>query len=185
MLLKQCQGAILALVGVLLSVFGLKSSPAVALADIDAPQPLAQAACPNQWQTRQTYARVVTERDPLRIRATPNGQVIGSVPKGWAVVVLERDASGQWTRITSHFGEYTDEANIGSAPYFRNGWVATQFLRNLGDFCEKPMASGLTPLVSSTMSNPNTDWLALGDEIAQMSQASQAQSVLNPSTRQE
>lgn len=185
MLLKQCQGAVLALVGVLLSFLGLKPATAISLADFETPQPLAQTDCPNEWQTRQTYARVVTERDPLRIRATPNGRVIGAVPKGWAVVVLERDASGRWTRITSHFEESTDEVNIASAPYFRNGWVATQFLRNLGDFCEKPMTMGVAPLVSSMPSNPNADWLALGDEIAQMSQASQAPSVPNLSIRQE
>lgn len=181
MFLKQCQGVLLAVVGVLLSVFGLKPAPAVALTDVDAPQPLAQAACPSKWQTRQTYARVITERDPLRIRATPNGRVIGSVPKGWAVVVLGRDASGQRTRITSHFGQ----ARFDSAPYFRDGWVSSRFLRNLGDFCEKPMAMGVAHLVSQRTSTPQSDWLALGDEIAQVSQASQAQPGLNQPTHQE
>lgn len=185
MFLKQCQGVLLAVVGVLLSVLGLKPAPTVALPDVDAPQPLAQAACPDEWQTRQPYARVITERDPLRIRATPNGQVIGSVPKGWAVVVLERDASGQWTRITSHFGQYTNDAEFASAPYFRDGWVSSQFLRPLGDFCEKPMAMGVAPLVSQMTSTPQADWLALGDEIAQMSQASQAQPSLNQTAHQE
>ncbi len=185
MFLKQCQGLLLAVVGVLLSVFGLKPAPAVALTDVDAPQPLAQAACPSEWQTRQTYARVITERDPLRIRATPNGRGIGSVPKGWAVVVLGRDASGQWTRITSHFGQYTNGAEFASAPYFRDGWVSSRFLRNLGDFCEKPMAMGVAPLVSQRTSTPQADWLALGDEIAQVSQASQAQPGLNQPTHQE
>jgi len=170
MFLKQCQGAVVAVVGVLLSVFGLKPAPAVALVDVDSPQPLAQAACPNEWQTRQTYARVITERDPLRIRATPNGRVIGSVPKGWAVVVLERDASGQWTRITSHFGQYTTDPEFASAPYFQDGWVSSQFLRTLGDFCEKPMAMGVAPLFSSMTITPNADWLALGDDIALASQ---------------
>lgn len=177
MFLKQCQGAVVAVVGVLLSVFGLKPAPAVALVDVDAPQPLAQADC------SETYARVITERDPLRIRATPNGRVIGSVPKGWAVVVLERDPSGQWTRITSHFGEYTDDALMISAPDFRNGWVSSQFLRHLGDFCGKPMSMDLvTPLVSAATDSPNADWLALGDDIAL---ASQSQPVLNQPTPQE
>lgn len=179
MFLKQCQGVLLAVVGVLLSVLGLKPAPAVALPDVDAPQPLAQANC------SETYARVITERDPLRIRATPNGRVIGAVPSGWAVVVLERDPSGQWTRITSHFGEGTDDAIMISAPDFRNGWVASRFLRHLGDFCGKPMAMGVAPLVSQMTSTPQADWLALGDEIAQMSQASQSQPSLNQSTRQE
>lgn len=182
MFLKQCQGVVVAVVGVLLAVFGLKPDPAVALADVDTPQSLAQSACPNEWQTSQTYARVVTERDPLRIRANPNGRVIGSVPKGWAVVVLERDASGQWTRITSHFGEYTDAPEFVSAPYFRDGWVSSQFLRTLGDFCEKPMAMGVAPLVSSRIITPHTDWLDLGDEIAQVSQT---QSGLNQPDSQE
>jgi len=180
MFLKQCQGVLLAVVGVLLSVFGLKPAPAVALTVVDAPQPIAQAACP-RWQTRQTYARVITERYPLLIRATPNGRVIGSVPKGWAVVVLGRDASGQRTRITSHFGQ----ARFDSAPYFRDGWVSSRFLRNLGDFCEKPMAMGVAHLVSQRTSTPQSDWLALGDEIAQVSQASQAQPGLNQPTHQE
>jgi hypothetical protein len=180
MFLKQWKGAVVALVGVLLSFAGLKPAPAAPLA---APEPtLAQAACPSEGQTRQRYARVMTERDPLRIRATPNGRVIGAVPKGWAVVVLERDPSGQWTRITSHFGEYTDVANIASAPHLRNGWVATRFLRDLGEFCDKPMAMGVAPLVSSAQPTPAADWLALGDEIAQ---ASQAQPRLTQPTDQE
>lgn len=166
MFLKQCQGAVLAFVGVLLSVFGLKPAPAVALPDVDTPQSLAQANC------SETYARVITERDPLRIRATPNGRVIGAVPSGWAVVVLERDPSGQWTRITSHFGEYTDDVLMISAPDFRNGWVSTRFLRNLGDFCGKPMSMDLlSPLVSAATGSHQADWLALGDELAQVSQA--------------
>ncbi|MEB3290738.1 MAG: SH3 domain-containing protein [Leptolyngbya sp.] len=187
MFFKQCQGVMLALVGVLLSVLGLKPAAAVALTEAESPQPLAQAACPHEWQTRQPYARVITERDPLRIRATPNGRVIGSVPPGWAVVVLGRDRSGQWTKITSHFGEYSNEPGFASAPDFRNGWVATRFLRNLGDFCDKPMASGLAPLVASTLEAstleaPRADWLALGDDIAQVSQMP---SGLNPATRPE
>ncbi len=180
MFLKQWKGAVVALVGVLLSFAGIKPAPAAPLAE---PEPtLAQAACPNEWQTRQRYARVMTERDPLRIRATPNGRVIGSVPKGWAVVVLERDPSGQWTKITSHFGEYTDTAGFGSAPYFRTGWVSSRFLRDLGEFCEKPMAMGVAPLVASASTAPAADWLALGDEIAQ---TSQAQPVLTQSMDQE
>jgi hypothetical protein len=180
MLLKQWKGVVVALVGVLLALAGIKPAPATPPTE---PEPtLAQAACPSEWQTRQHYARVITERDPLRIRATPNGRAIGSVPKGWAVVVLERDPSGQWTRITSHFGEYTNDAEFASAPYFRDGWVATRFLRDLGEFCEKPMAMGVAPLVSVAQPAPAADWLALGDDIAQ---ASQAQPRLTQSTDQQ
>ena len=129
---------------------------------------MAQAACPYEYQDRQPYARVVTQRDPLLVRATPGGSIIGAIPKGWAVVTLERNSNGQWTRITSHFGNI-DDYPFGSAPHFRDGWVATRYLDELGEFCEKPMAMVEGALVVHGQTQQylaNEDWLQLGDRIA-------------------
>jgi hypothetical protein len=177
-LLSRWHGVVVAAMGLILALVGVKPVQAATAVGVTeakpepaATHPLAQApasACPETWQTRQAYARVVTESTPLRIRATPNGRVIGAVPRGWAVVVVAQDSTGQWTKITSHFGD-VGEMGFGSAPNFRDGWVATRFLSNLGQFCEKPMAMGVAPLMAvqtQTEVNP-VDWLQLGDRIAQ------------------
>lgn len=168
MAMTRWRGALTALLGLLLSFVGIRPAPAVPPTNPDSSSPLAQAACPESWQTRKTYARVITAGDPLRIRATPNGRPIGSVPRGWTVVVQGRDASGQWTKITSHFGDVS--IGFASAPDLRAGWVATRFLRTLGDFCEKPMAMGLMGSPTALATPAAADWLTLGDEIARASQ---------------
>ncbi|MBD2465153.1 SH3 domain-containing protein [Oscillatoria sp. FACHB-1407] len=131
--------------------------------------PLAQA-CP-EGQTRQLYARVTT-RDPngsLNIRSRPStgGAVIGSVPNRWEVVVIEREPSGQWARITSHWGD-PHPYGFGSAPDFREGWVSASFLRTLGRFCDKP--SDPYSLIQPELFGDRTvvvqdDWLETADHI--------------------
>lgn len=130
---------------------------------------LAQA-CPNesQHESPRPYARVTTQGDPLNIRSSPNGRIIGSVPNRWQVVTLNRDATGKWTRITSHFG---DVAPIGflSAPRFRDGWVSTALLKNLGRFCDKPMnlmRSELKTLSERKKLLLHEDWVQMGDRIS-------------------
>ncbi|MEO0491132.1 MAG: SH3 domain-containing protein [Cyanobacteria bacterium J06659_2] len=168
-----------AVLSVVFSLVGIKSAAAT---ESFHPTPLssdaqfnasliAQEACLREYQERQPYARVITEDDPLLVRATPNGRVIGAIPKGWAVVTLELNSNGQWTRITSHWGEVTesDGTLFGSAPDFRSGWVATRYLEDLGEFCEKPMAMLESSLAASAQAQQyiaNEDWLQLGDRIA-------------------
>jgi hypothetical protein len=130
---------------------------------------LAQA-CPNEshHQSPRPYARVTTQGDPLNIRSSPNGRIIGSVPNRWEVVTLNRDATGKWTRITSHFG---DVAPIGfaSARRFSEGWVSTAHLKNLGRFCDKPMnlmRSELKTLSETKKLLIHEDWVEMGDRIS-------------------
>jgi hypothetical protein len=116
------------------------------------------------------YSRVTTNKgDPLRIRNTPAGKTIGSVPNGWAVVVLEWSRNGVWARITSHFGD-VGEFPFASAESFRDGWVAAAYLKDLGRFCDKPEAVGqlVQPAVFGEQPiEVQGDWLALGDALAE------------------
>lgn len=132
---------------------------------------LAQA-CSNEsrHESPRPYARVTTQGEPLNIRSSPNSRIIGSVPNGWQVVTLNRDATGKWTRITSHFGN-VDVApmGFGSAPRFRNGWVSTRYLKNLGRFCDKPMnlmRSDLKTLSERKKLLIHEDWVEMGDRIS-------------------
>lgn len=140
-----------------------------AIAQAEAP------VCTYEWQGPKTYARVVTQEDPLRIRATPGGEVIGAVPKDWAVVVVEVGDTGEWTKITSHFGD-VGEFGFGSAPGFRDGWVASRFLEELGEFCEKPaLGAAAVQLMTGVDAQHyaiQQDWLQIGDRIAQTSRHS-------------
>jgi hypothetical protein len=114
------------------------------------------------------YSRIRTNnRDPLRVRASANGKVIGAIPHGWAVVVLEWSRNGVWAKVTSHWG--VDEPRFGSAPDFREGWVAAAYLEDLGRFCEKPesVAQLAAPnLFGATPVEVQSDWLAMGDALA-------------------
>ncbi len=175
-LFDRWTGAVVALSSVLFPWVSMKAAPAAQAnpleSDGDAIAPLTLSqnnACPESWQTRKTYARVATQSNPLRVRATPGGQVIGSIPKGWVVVVLEKSGNGEWTKVTSHYGDLGDYG-FGSAPDFRTGWVASRYLQPLGDFCEKPMALAGTQLIAAAAAPTflvQEDWLALGDRIAQ------------------
>jgi hypothetical protein len=101
------------------------------------------------------------------VRASANGKVIGAIPHGWAVVVLEWSRNGVWAKVTSHWG--VDEPNFGSAPDFREGWVAAAYLEDLGRFCEKPesVAQLAAPnLFGAQPVEVQSDWLAMGDALA-------------------
>lgn len=117
----------------------------------------------------QYYSRIQTNQgDPLRVRATPAGRVIGSIPDGWAVVVLEWTRNGVWARVTSHFGN-VGPYGFASAEYFREGWVSAAYLKDLGRFCDKPAA--VAQLVQPEVFGAQPvevqgDWLALGDALA-------------------
>jgi hypothetical protein len=169
--MKFWQKGLSILFPIVLSV--MSARPAIAV-PTETPKP-AEEACPEAWQKRQPYVRIVTKQgDPLRVRSAPNGAVIGAIPSGWAVVPVRRDRTGRWLRITSHFGEVTEKDmpyGFGSAPHFRTGWVSAQFVKNLGTFCEKPQeVSQLqqTDLVADQDILVQEDWLALGDRIAQL-----------------
>ncbi|MEC4804621.1 MAG: hypothetical protein SAJ12_01965 [Jaaginema sp. PMC 1079.18] len=163
----------LALTGLLLSGVNIReaeSKTAIspveseAIAQSDS-QPIAQA-CPESWQQRRRYARVNTRSSDLRIRSTPGGRIIGSVPKGWSVVVAERSSTGTWTRISENYPSV-------SAPNLRNGWVATRFLQDLGMLCQKPMAAVTTPLLAAENSQQYTaqeDWTEIAERIVENSQ---------------
>lgn len=165
------------LVTAVLSAIGIKSAPAeaalqvqregFAASSLSDPQ-LAQT-CP-YGDKPQPYARVVTQRDPLVVRSSPNGRIIGSIPKGWAVVTVRKDSTGRWVRVTSHYGDIQGLA-FGSAPDFASGWVSAKFLKNIGTHCEKPMATSslLQPeLFGQRETVVQADWVELGDRIASM-----------------
>ncbi|MEO0825290.1 MAG: hypothetical protein AAFW84_11670 [Cyanobacteria bacterium J06635_15] len=124
-------------------------------------------ACPYEWQALQPYAEVITQNDPLSLRETPGGRIIGVIPKGWAVVTLAQSSDGQWTRVTNQYGyigRFTfDDTNLDSA------WVSTRYLQDLGEFCEKPISMLQTSLSAASQAQQyavNEDWLHLGDRIA-------------------
>lgn len=118
----------------------------------------------------QYYSRVTTNQgDPVRVRATPAGRTIGSIPDGWSVVVLEWTRNGVWARVTSHFGDVSGYG-FASAEYFRDGWVSAAYLKDLGRFCDKP--SAVAQLVQPEVFGAQPvevqgDWLALGDALAE------------------
>lgn len=115
------------------------------------------------------FSRVTTnDGDPLRVRSTPSGEAIGAIPNGWAVVVLEWSRNGVWARVSSHFGEI-ENPGFGSAPDFREGWVAAAYLKDLGRFCDKP--ESVSQLVQPELFGQQPleiqgDWLALADRLA-------------------
>jgi hypothetical protein len=131
-------------------------------------------SCPSSFGAG-FYARITTDGDDLRVRATPNGQIIGAIPNGWEVIVQERNAAGTWARVISHFGEGFGNGTdaFGTAPNFRNGWVSTDYLTDLGYFCEKPF--NLRSLIQPGLFGQrdvvvNEDWIARGDRLAQVVQ---------------
>jgi hypothetical protein len=115
------------------------------------------------------YSRITTKnRDPLRVRSTPSGKVIGAVPHGWAIVVLEWSRNGVWAKVTSHHGD-PGQYGFGNAPDFREGWVAAAYLEDLGRFCQKPesVAQLVQPqLFGAQPVEVQSDWLAMGDVLA-------------------
>ncbi len=138
-------------------------------------QPLAQVVRGCQFgDFPKYYSRVTTNQgDPLRVRSAPAGSTIGSIPNGWAVVVLEWSRNGVWARITSHFGNI-GEFGFASAPSFREGWVSAAYLKDLGRFCEKPTSAAqlIQPeLLGTQPIEVEPDWLALADALAIPQQA--------------
>lgn len=150
----------------ILSVMGVKSTSATTATP---ETQLAQSCSPNlRHSTPASYARVTLQRGTLNIRSSPNGRVIGSVPNGWQVLTLRKDTTGRWTRITSHLGDVGPNGFV-SAPNFREGWVSTSLLRNLGRFCGKPLElqrSALSALSGNKKILVNEDWVQRGDRIA-------------------
>ncbi|WP_373538152.1 hypothetical protein [Microcoleus sp.] len=151
----------------LLSLSGVKTA-----ASATSPATTLQAQnCPYGGKPRP-FAQVVTAKDPLTIRSSPNGPVIGLVPKGWQVVTGDRDTTGKWVKIGSHFSSNTqnlDEGRFMNAPDFRVGWVYKSYLKPLGDSCEKPLNAqrGILPEVSDKQQVLiNQDWLQIGEQIA-------------------
>lgn len=133
---------------------------------------IAQKTC-QYGQPAKPYVRVVTQGDALRVRESPNGTIIGSIPNGWAVVEAKRDRTGQWVRVTTHYvdvGEF-DEINYASAPNFKTGWVAARFVKKIGTFCDKPQSTGQVQrldLVADQEVLMQEDWTDLGDRIARL-----------------
>jgi hypothetical protein len=115
------------------------------------------------------YSRIRTKtNDPLRVRASANGKVIGAIPNKWAIVVLEWSRNGVWAKVTSHHGD-PGQRGFGNAPDFREGWVAAAYLEDLGRFCEKPesVAQLVQPqLFGAQPVEVQSDWLAMGDALA-------------------
>lgn len=118
------------------------------------------------------YAKVITKSGSLNVRSAPNGKIIGSIPRGWAVVVGNKDLTGKWMRVTSHLGDPDYSSNrllFASAESFRGGWVAVEFLKPLGKFCEKPISLlqiEKKALLEEKEILVNEDWVAIGDRIA-------------------
>lgn len=162
-------------ISVVMSALGIK--PAFAIAAVPLEPATSDSPGLSETQIAQTcefgdkpkpFARVVTQRDPLRVRSSPNGRIIGSIPKGWAVVVVRKDLTGRWVRVASHFGE-VNAPIFGSAPNFRSGWVAANFLQDIGTHCEKPMATSSliqADLLGDREAVIQEDWIELGDSFA-------------------
>lgn len=160
-----------AIVATLLSIVGVRPSLATNAAIETTPR-LSQNNCffPGE------YARVSTRNTPLNVRETPGGPVIGSIPRGWEVVVQTQ--SGNWAYVTHHSG--AGRRSFPSAPYFRDGWVSMDYLTFLGAYCNKPSQGG-RPIRSqgyNPTAQPQTamqersvqlsqDWTQLGDRISQ------------------
>jgi len=157
----------------LLSLLGVKTTSAT-----PSQTTLQAQNCPYGGQPRP-FAQVVTETDPLTIRSSPNGPVIGLVPKGWQVVTGDRDATGQWVKIGSEYSSSPQNLDGGgsrrggmafaSAPDFRVGWVNRVYLKPLGNFCEKPLKiqrGELKGLSQERQVLIHEDWLQIADRIA-------------------
>lgn len=112
--------------------------------------------CPNELKGKDGYSvysllknsqkfyQVKTQSGELRIRKTPGGNIIGAVPSGWQVYVAKFDRTGKWAYIkdvnSPYYGFYY------SAPNFRSdGWVSTDHLIYLGEYCAKPNLLALLP----------------------------------------
>ncbi len=127
--------------------------------------------CSNQTRHKspRPYSRVTTQGGTVNVRSGPNGRVIGSIPNGWQVITVRKDATGRWTNIISHFIDDVGPVGFANAPRFRNGWVSTSFLRALGRFCDKPMElmrSDLNTLSGTKKILVNEDWMQMGDRIS-------------------
>jgi hypothetical protein len=162
---KVGKQAIAAIALTVLSLLGLKTATAATSSEsLDrADLRLSQQNCPDP----EYYARVITDTDPLSVRSTPNGQAIGAIPKGWAVVTNGKDSTGDWTHITSHFGDI-GSYGFGNAPNFREGWVSTRFLRPLGRYCYKPISLLNIPsrLFGGSSVVVHEDWTQRGDRFS-------------------
>ncbi|MGB7414560.1 MAG: SH3 domain-containing protein, partial [Thermosynechococcaceae cyanobacterium] len=83
------------------------------------------------------FTRVTTNQgDPLSVRSAPAGSKVGSIPNGWAVIVLEWSRNGYWAKVTGRYGAVY--GGFASAPDFREGWVSASYLKDLGRLCDKP-----------------------------------------------
>ncbi len=115
------------------------------------------------------YVRIATSGSPLRVRATPAGNPIGSIPNGWAVRVLEWSRNGYWVKVTDQYGFGGTPPIFNSAPDFREGWVSAGYVKDLSRSCEKPSATAqlLQPEVFGARPvEVQGDWLAMGDTLA-------------------
>lgn len=115
------------------------------------------------------YSQVTTEGGRLRIREEPAGEIVGYIPNGWKIVVLEWTRNGVWARVTGPQGLVLPDGYV-SAPDFRTeGWVSAGYLKDLGRFCAKP--DGVGQLVQPEVLGVEPvavqeDWLAMGDALA-------------------
>lgn len=156
----------------LLSLLGIKTTFAT-----PSQTTLQAQNCPYGGKPRP-FAQVVTETDPLTIRSSPDGPVIGLVPKGWQVVTGDRDATGKWVKIGSEYSSSPQNLDGGdtrrgrafaNAPEFRVGWVNRAYLKPLGNFCEKPLKiqrGELKGLSQERQVLIHEDWLQIADRIA-------------------
>lgn len=150
----------------LLSLLGVKTTTAAPS------QTTLQAQNCSYGKKPRPFAQVVTETDPLTIRSSPDGPVIGLVPKGWQVVTGDRDATGQWVKIGGEYSPSPQNLSGGqfvNAPDFRVGWVNRAYLKPLGNFCEKPLKiqrGELKGLSEERQVLIHEDWLQIADRVA-------------------
>jgi hypothetical protein len=116
------------------------------------------------------FVRIETNGDDLAIRSAPAGAVVGAVPNGWAVRVLEWSRNSYWVRITSQYAYAGDDLALMSAPNFREGWVSAGYVKDLGRFCDKPLEAAELVQPEIFGDRPvqvQGDWLAMVDQLAQ------------------
>ncbi|MFK8186082.1 MAG: SH3 domain-containing protein [Phormidesmis sp.] len=119
--------------------------------------------CPFGSRYPDYYVRITTnDGDPLRVRSSPNGTVIGAAENGWNVRLLEWSRDGAWVRILSPW----DSPNLSATPYGREGWVSAAYVKEVGRFCEKPRGVGqlVQPeVLGAAPVQVQGDWLAAAD----------------------
>lgn len=123
-------------------------APSPTPAPTPTPQPAPRPPEPSPMPTpppvgTEIVMYVATQTDPLNLRASPNGQVIGTLQRGSAFKVYKTDDTGTWAYGTSVTGQ--------------SGWASKQLLSSSppgGAPAQPSSSSSATPYLVTTQSDP-------------------------------